>query len=780
MKQSSYLFNKEEKGRQWVKFSAQGFSQPVTGVIHRRSFAATCGLPLGGIDTGCIDLETSGIFGYSSIFNCIVPRRRLNMPFLGLATEEKTWVLTTKEIKGVQNAREIHYWGHYPVVDLEYETDAPISVGLRAYSPFIPGDVATSNTPGAIFQIHLRNTSKELQKGTVVFSFPGPNGKEMYGEEPQRQRIRDENMCGMAVTSPDEIGYLLGVVGKEEPRFGGGCGADGAAWAKIRTALPAGRDNSGALAVDFGLRPGERKIVRVILAWYSRQWNGAGRPALGRPGLGADYHYLVWYSARPHWRGKGTWMPGGNLYTHMYAARFNSVVDVARYLARSHESLLPRILSWQQAIYTSKEIPGWLQDSLINILHLITEDSLWAQAKSPIGNWCRPEDGLFGMIEDPRGCPQVENLPSSFYGNLALVYLFPELALSTLRGYKAYMFPDGQAPWVFGGHSTPACEMVMPTPGYQTTTNGPSFVAMVYRYWQRTEDEAVLREFYPSVKRNTLFTMDLVPESEYGSDAVIRVPSGYQGLDWFENYRYYGMAVHVGGIHLANLKMAESMAEKMDDKEFAERCRDWFRKGSSSMENRMWTGKYYLNYYDPETGRKSDHIFAYQLDGEWMVRSHGLASVFEPERIKTTLATIKRTCVAATEYGAVNFADPDGSPTKDLARSDHGSDEWCGTYSFFPPEVLMLAMTFMYHGNIDSGLELARRCWQNIVLRQGRTWNQPNLIRGDTGEQTFGEDYYQNMMLWFLPAALQSKDLSAVCSRGQLVDRIIRAGRLSE
>ena len=62
-------------------------------------------------------------------------------------------------MKGVKSVKEIHYWGHFPVADLEFETDAPVSVGLRAWAPFIPGDTITSNTPGAVFEVHLRNTS---------------------------------------------------------------------------------------------------------------------------------------------------------------------------------------------------------------------------------------------------------------------------------------------------------------------------------------------------------------------------------------------------------------------------------------------------------------------------------------------------------------------------------------------------------------------------------------------------------------------------------------------
>src|SRR5262245_7283617 len=80
----------------WVEFEAEGFSTPVIGVIHGREYRALCGMPLGGIGTGCLDLETSGLFGLCSIFNSHTPRRgALNWPFLGIHVNGQTWVLTT-------------------------------------------------------------------------------------------------------------------------------------------------------------------------------------------------------------------------------------------------------------------------------------------------------------------------------------------------------------------------------------------------------------------------------------------------------------------------------------------------------------------------------------------------------------------------------------------------------------------------------------------------------------------------------------------------------------
>ena len=50
-------------------------------------------------------------------------------------------------------------------------------------------------------------------------------------------------------------------------------------------------------------------------------------------------------------------------------------------------------------------------------------------------------------------------------------------------------------------------------------------------------------------------------------------------------------------------------------------------------------------------------------------------------------------------------------------------------------------------------------------------------MRGDTdtGEREFGSDYYQDMILWSLPAAIEQQDVSAPCKPGGLVDRMLRA-----
>ena len=231
----------------WTQFEASGFTKPVCGVIHRKDRPAECGVPLGAVGTGCLDLDTDGTFGYCSIFSSFVPPTGpLRVPFLGITVGKQSWVLAsrhTEQIENVGKADEIHYWGHYPIADLEYETTAPVKVGLRAWTPFIPGDVATSNTPGAVFEVRLRNRSKSHQKGAVIFSFPGPTQAEaQVSPESPREEVRynwykaeipiaqgaiaahrqqlEGELKGVRVSSDTGVEYTLAALGAGQVRMG--------------------------------------------------------------------------------------------------------------------------------------------------------------------------------------------------------------------------------------------------------------------------------------------------------------------------------------------------------------------------------------------------------------------------------------------------------------------------------------------------------------------------------------------------------------------------------
>ena len=213
--------------------------------------------------------------------------------------------------------------------------DAPVSVGLRAWSPFIPGDTAASNIPATVFEVHLRNTSEAAQKGTLAFNFPGPDAQEALSTEFTRQEI-NEDFRGVFVASQGGVNYLLGVMGPDNLRLGAGLNSNATAWSKIATELPQPSprewggvrvytDPSSSAAVDFSLAPGQSTVVRFLLAWYAPVWQGAYKPAVDG---GKYYDDQKWLA--PAWMGDTIY------YTEMYAARYGSALDVARRMAVEH------------------------------------------------------------------------------------------------------------------------------------------------------------------------------------------------------------------------------------------------------------------------------------------------------------------------------------------------------------------------------------------------------------------------------------------------------------
>jgi uncharacterized protein (DUF608 family) len=251
------------------------------------------------------------------------------------------------------------------------------------------------------------------------------------------------------------------------------------------------------------------------------------------------------------------------------------------------------------------------------------------------------------------------------------------------------------------------------------------------------------------------------------------MPNIEGNLEWFETQEpgWNGLAGHIAILRLGQLAIARRAAEHVGDAEFAKQCDDWTRLANEAIEKHLWDPRgYYLNWNEPVSGKKSELVFGYQLDGEWVLDHHGLPSPLSKDRVLMVLETIKKTNIAVTKYGAVNYVNPDGT----LANPGG-----YGTFSYFPPEALMLAMNYMYEGQAAYGIELARKVWHNIVCLQGYTWDVPNIMRGDidTGERTFGNDYYQDMMLWSLPAAIQGQDFSGPMQPGGLVDRVLKAAR---
>ncbi len=362
-----------------------------------------------------------------------------------------------------------------------------------------------------------------------------------------------------------------------------------------------------------------------------------------------------------------------------------------------------------------------------------------------------------------------------FHGHFPLLFLFPELELTTLRAFAHYQLKSGEIPFSFGrptGHFRPHYYCQHPLDSAQ-------YVQLVYRYYQRIrsrdrEGAVFLREFYPSIKDAVRFCKRLDTDSDGLVNDHPHAPPGemWPANQFYDIWPWHGTSAYVAGTWLATLRCAEAMAEAMGDQEFAADCRVWFARGMKSYEEKLWTGKYYRLYNEPETGRASDVCLFNQLMGEWCSRVAGLGGLFPEKRVKSALQSLLRLNVKAGKYLPCNGATPDAQPYRsrpDADANDHSTGCFVG-------ENLCAAMTMIYNGREKEGLEIARKIYEAIALRHATPWNWHCLLASDDGRPVWGLDYYSNMVIWALPMALAQKGIGEFVE-GEWLSEVLQAGR---
>ena len=744
-------------------------------------------MPLGGIGTGFIVLGADGTLDtMSTIFNDFLGRRKAaraaagwgvgleagggqfmkrsdipseRLPFLGLSAGGRTWVLSLKQLDGVESVKDIRYWGHYPVADVRYELDAPVEVELRAWVPFFPGDAAGSNTPGAVFEISLHNASREEQAGTIAFSFHGPREAEVGEAGDFDHQVMNGDVSGVSVRTQREsleYGYTVAAIGNEKARVGGELGTDGSAWSAIARALPEIDSGTGgaSVALDFSLGPRESKTVRFVLAWYAPRWQGEldidRCTRLSVP----EVSRLVDWASLPR-----------NTYVHMYHERFKGPSEVACYLAREHEGLLKRVLAWQEVIYAEERLPGWLRDSLINIFHVIPQMTFWDKSADP-DYWCK--EGIFSANETLLTCPQQTCLSCDLFGQWPIDLFFPELTRSKLRVFKHYQKDHGQVPSAFG----PGTELDMRWYDQQTPYDNQVYIQLVDAIWQVTGDDSIPQEFYDSVRKCTKFLMSTDHDDD-GLVDLFEVDSlNYPEAkgQYHDGWRMSGPATHVAGIWLATLEVVERMAEKMADSDFARKCRAMHELGTKALEEKLWNEKVgsYLLFNDTRKGHRSDTILSDHMIGECLASLHGLAPVFPAHRARTVLETLWRLNVAMTPVGIRVAVRPDGSSDDESGYTGAGV---IPAYSTLVP-----AMNMIQNGDPERGLEIVYRVWRRMVMDLSMTWAMPGGLTPE-GDFLWGHEYWQNTMLWALPLVVLGETMRATAAPGGFAHRIIQAAQ---
>ena len=466
---------------------------------------------------------------------------------------------------------------------------------------------------------------------------------------------------------------------------------------------------------------------------------------------------FAWHA--PYWRDSGR-----EPHVNQYAARYPDAAAVADDALARFDALLESVLAWQNAIYTS-DLPAWLRDGLVQSLYSLTKNTVWI-ARTRKDEWWG-DIGWFTHNESHTGCPITETMVCRMHGHMPALFFYPELERTTLEAFRHFQILDGEIPFSYGMDSS------MRDPRYhcQHPLNSGQYAQMIYRLYLRGGDRDLLAHFYDSAKRAIRYQHSLDDDGDglVNDQAHVQPTELWPANQFYDIWPWWGTSAYVAGTWLATLACGGAMAAAMNDAEFAAECADWLERGKAAYQAKLWNGEYYRLWHDPENtsgeGPDCDVSLGNQLMAQWCVKIAGLPDVLRADQVQSALGAVKRLNMGATEHGLVNGVNPDGSryvskPDSDadqvvdiLPNNDHATQVFVG-------ENLCAAMSFIYHGQAETGLEIARRIYEAVALTSRTPWKQHCLIDADSGLPVWGEDYYSNMVIWALPMALGRQSIA--------------------
>jgi uncharacterized protein (DUF608 family) len=138
----------------------------------------TIGMPVGGIGAGQLYLRGDGTLALWQIFNRQVfsgygsqnyrtyrPDSPVDSGFAVVVEADGKTLAKTLD----QNFGTVEFTGEYPIGVVRYRDEKfPLSVSMRAYSPFIPLNAKDSALPATLFSITVENTSGQAVKAGLV------------------------------------------------------------------------------------------------------------------------------------------------------------------------------------------------------------------------------------------------------------------------------------------------------------------------------------------------------------------------------------------------------------------------------------------------------------------------------------------------------------------------------------------------------------------------------------------------------------------------------------
>ncbi|MBQ2720833.1 MAG: hypothetical protein IJF23_04780 [Clostridia bacterium] len=689
------------------------------------------GVPLGGVGTGKVELDSDGVFtGITVNNNFDVPLYKTDGSFFAVKCGDHARILQKVNYNGFPfpTVENIDFKGVFPTADLVFtDNDIPVGLSLKAYS-FLPNnDVKNCAIPAAVFDFTVENPTDKEQQISLMFSWEnllGTGGSMGLKSKDEGNSSFVMNTWNPGFTWSDRTGtyqkknaensITFGIDSTSENLMSIGdytilctdrnCRAkkswkvcDGKElWNEFLSGKFTETDYvgtetgygyiAGAICSDFTLLCGEKRTVTFILAWNMPNY--------------FDYQ-------------------GNNIGVY-YSNFFSSSKQVAEYAAENKDRLLAATSEIKNAVFSSS-LPEWLKGKLINDMFPIVTCSWFDKSghfsinEAPTGMM-----GCLGTMDQRLAC---NGIYTNFFKDLDRV----EMRLFALNQGENGSISHDVGFGVFnetprGGSWSDLCS---------------SFIIQVYKDYTYNGEYAYLEEMYERCKNAVKYQLS----TDRDDDGIPDVGSGLGTT--YDTYHWYGASSFVASLWLAELRCCEKMAEDMNDLAFAEDCRKKFIRAQKSAIEKLWCekypyGNYFISYNDVPNAKVSENCFIAQLAGAWAAKLLGLGDIFPKEMINQAIRTIYERNVTLNNMKLMN---DETTPEDD--RDGYG-------YTFIQYDEVYFGCLAIYYGFIDEGLDVFRRVYDATV---GSPWNIV-LTHFADGNRTGLPYYMTNPASFFIIEAL--------------------------
>ncbi|MFZ0734065.1 MAG: non-lysosomal glucosylceramidase [Candidatus Sulfotelmatobacter sp.] len=594
------------------------------------------------------------------------------------------------------------YAALYPKSWYDYKWDQfPAHVVLEQFSPVLPNNYRESSYPVAVYRWHAENPTTKTVTVSVLLSWTNMVGwfrtftRDFRGAPNQgnhnefaSEKLPSGVMKGIvfnrnrAASVPREADGQFAIAAMESPgvevTYHASFPADGdgkTIWNRFakdgRLADDAtswvsdGEKLAGAIAVRFTLKPGEKKVIPMVIAW--------------------DFPVVQFAEGRD-WNRR---------YTDFYGTSGTNAWAIARDGLENASAWSDAIDAWQAPYINDESKPLWYRGMLFNELYVLTDGgTFWGR---PVGS-DRKSPPSFALLE----CfdyAYYGTLDVRFYASMPLLKFWPDIDKQVLREFADTVpkeWPEkGQWVWKSQQMDAPVLHMrkkkgavphdlgvpegdpfvAVNEPGWQDTNDwkdlNSKFVLMVYRDYVLTgsNDKAFLREMFPAVKD----AMKYLRQFDHG--AGIPENSGYPDQT-YDSWVVRGVSAYCGGLWLGAVRATEEMGRALGDSDTATEYHQLFQKAQKNYIDKLWNGKYFR--YDTES-KDRDSVQADQLAGQWYANLTGLGDLVPREMQLAAAKQIFAVNVmkfGGGDMGAANGMSADGSMIRD---NEQAPEVWVGT-----------------------------------------------------------------------------------------------------